>query len=202
MLTNTPGGLVIRCKGPRGRPAVPGNSCPCPRSHGLDRCPRRPQPGFLCPRLRRALLGDLRSGAGACWVDQLSQAIGPMSKSPWCRPGPLGDSRSGARARGVDQLPRRLGHCSEGPRGQRALRGDSCIVGLPPAVDQLSRTNCAQVRARPAFPGGKGPVLRALVVDQLSRATQARVQVRSVNQLSRKTRSRLRRPAVSTSSPG
>ena len=104
--TNTPRPLAIGCEGPRGQPAVLGSSGPWPRSLVRDRFPGRPTPGFQCPRLRPALLGDSASGLMARAVDQHS----PASRARVRRP--AGSTNTPAcltrmsEGRGVDQLSR------------------------------------------------------------------------------------------------
>ena len=144
--TNTPRPLAIGCEGPRGQPAVLGSSGPWPRSHVRDRFPGRPTPGFQCPRLRPALLGDSASGLMARAVDQHS----PASRARVRRP--AGSTNTPAcltrmsEGRGVDQLSR---------------------ITRARARVRAGQTSC---------PGGLGLGSECLLVDQHFQATRARVQ--------------------------
>ena len=118
-----------------------------------------------------------------------------MSEGPRCRPALLGDSRWGPRSRGVDQMsrasramvrgpawstssPGRLELGSEVPQGSPAFPGDS-RSGRWPTLSTSSPGRLGPMpeglRARPDVPADLGPCSSACGVDQLSRATRARV---------------------------
>ena len=147
--TRSPGRLWPMHKGPRGQPAVPGDSGTCPRSLG-----------------RRALPGDSGPFPRACGVDQLSQVTRACFK--W----PSGSTSSHGPL--VLESEGQLGR--PGVRGRPAVSGDSGPWSRASGVDQLSRVNPCRLRgpagsnssSGPLVLGSEGPELRPAV--QASRA--------------------------------
>ena len=117
------------------------------------------------------------------------------SEGPRGRPAPLADSGLGQTSCDVDQLSQMIRDRVRGPAGLTRCRGDSGPSPSANEVDQQSWENwtCAGVhtvltscpgrlvpgseclRGPPAVLGNSAPCPSACGVDQLSRATQARV---------------------------
>ena len=166
--TRSPGRLWPMHKGPRGQPAVPGDSGTCPRSLG-----------------RRALPGDSGPFPRACGVDQLSQVTRACFK--W----PSGSTSSHGPL--VLESEGQLGR--PGVRGRPAVSGDSGPWSRASGVNQLSQVTRVQVRCpagssrcpgrigpvpkapqcKPNIPGDSGPAPRTCGVETLSRASGVRV---------------------------
>ena len=182
-------------EGPRGRPAVPGNSTQARRPAASTSCPGRLGPVSEGPRVRPAIPGHSRWGPCSRGVDQQSRATRACVRGPvrstrclW----PFGPGTEGPRDRPAD--PRDLGPC---PRscGRPSVPGDSGPCPRPRRVDQLSRGTWALVgrsgvsnrrpgrlgpmsespRGRTAVLGDSGPFPRPRGVDQMSRGTRASV---------------------------
>ena len=193
--TSCPGRLGTWSEGLRCRPAIPGNSGPCPKASGLlqlsrgtrDRA-RGPMGSTSCPGpgapVRRSMVST------SC-----PRRLKRCSTGLQGRPPEPGDSRIGPRSHGVYQLSQatpsrfpgptvltssrgRLILGSDGPWGCPELRGDSRPCPRARGVDQMSRETFARVkvvRGRPAVPPESGPGPKPRGVDQLSRVTRARV---------------------------
>ena len=174
MSTSCPRRLGPGSDGPRGRPAVTGDSGPGLRDCGVDQlsCATRARvrgPAVLTNSYGRFIFWPL------CGVRQSWPSV------PHCLgPGP--------RARGVDQLPRVTWAWVRGAAVSTRFPRRLARGSVGPGVDLLSRATRAWSKGlpvRPTVPGDSGPGPRVRGVDQLSRATCARV----------------RGLAVSTSSP-
>ena len=171
--TSCPGRLGTWSEGLRCRPAIPGNSGPCPKASGLLQLSRGTRDRARGPWCQTALPGDTHFGPS----------------SPRGRPEVLSDSGPCPRARGVRQLS----------RASRAwVRA--------PGVDQKSRMTLARVR-RPLSstcgPGRLGPVpdvpwVRSAVPNVSCPGPTAC----GFNQLSRATRSQVRGPTGLSRDPG
>ena len=158
----------------RGRPTVPGASCPCQRACGVDQLSRvtwaqvrwlalpNSSPGGLRPLPKGqcglpVLPGDFGPGLKAHGYDQLS-----WDSHTWVRGPP-----------GVEQLSRAT---RAFVRGHRKSTNNPGQLGLVPEG----------LQCRSTLPGDSGHGLRSRWVDQLSQGTRARA----------------RCPAESTRSPG
>ena len=135
--TSCPWRLTLRSEGPRGRPALKGNSGLGPRAAGTSNSPGRValrSDGLRCRP-------DLRSDSRPCpWfrgVHQLTRGtfalvrglagsthcparIGSLSEGLRCRPTVPGDSGPGLRALGSTSISQFLRPIPEGPRFQPA----------------------------------------------------------------------------------
>ena len=141
-------------EGPRGRPAIPGDSGPCPRSRDVD------QHSWATLARVRGTVGSTRCPG----------QLGLLSEVPRGPPALPGDWHSGPRARGIDQLSQSSGPCSEGPRGRPALPGDSHSSPRAHGVHQHFRATRALVdgpQCRPPLPGDSGPCLRSCGLYQI-----------------------------------
>ena len=173
----------------QGRPAVPGDSGPCPKSCSVDQISRANHARVQGPRDRSDIPGDLAPCQRCRGVDQLSwmtrACVRVLKVSTSC-PGLLQYS---LRARGVTSCPGRLGPVSEVPHGRPPLPGDSGPCPKSRRVYKISRANQAIVQGlwgRSHVPGDFAPFQRCHGVDQLFWMTCAGVLV----------------VKVSTSSPG
>ena len=130
--TTCPRTPTLGSESPRGRPAVPGDSGPAPKSCGVDQQSRATHVSVRVPaRLIRYL-----------W------RIGPRSECPRVRPGLPGDSGPCPRALGVVQLSRATLARLRGPAGSTSC-SKTLVLG---PVDPGGLTSCS-VRLRPAFEG-------------------------------------------------
>ena len=222
MSTSCPGSLGPLSQSPCCRPAVlddsPSGLVPAALTYG----PGRLGLGSVVLPHPRALPGDSRPALIASGVEQFSLATRARVRFPAGSTSSPGESRFHPRARGIHQLsrvtldrvrvpavststPGRLVLVSEGSRRWPALTGDRDWVRRP-----AGSTSCPEASRPPPIAHG---------VDQLSRATQARVDsprcrpgvpedsrltpmARGVNQLSWASRALVRVPAGSTSCPG
>ena len=120
-LTSFHGPLVLGSEGPlgrpgvRGRPAVSGDSGPCPRASGLDQLSR------VNPCRLRGLAGSSSSsgplvlGSEGPGLRPAVQASRALFGGPRCRPGVQGDSGPCPKTRGFDQLSRVTRARAQGP---------------------------------------------------------------------------------------
>ena len=159
-------------------------------------CPGRIGSGSECPRCRPAVPGHSRLGLKALGVDlqfratparvrqpagltSCSGVLGSMPKGPRGRTAVPVESGSCLRARGVYQPSQVTRNVPEGPGVEQLSRATRALVG---GTEMSTRSPGRlwpipkSMRARPALPSHSclGPGAR--VVDQLSWATQARVQ--------------------------
>ena len=169
--TKCPGRLGLGSECPWGRPVLPGNSLFSPRSRRVNQLSWEFRARVLVPMGSTAFTDDSCPGLRdrgfdpLCWTSRARVRGLKVSTSS---PGLL---KSGSRARGVTSWPGRLMPGSEVPRVRPALPGDS---GPGPSAQGVD--SCL---------GDSGPCPRSHRVDQLYRATRARV----------------RCPVVSTSCP-
>ena len=194
------------CKGPQGRPAVPGDSVLCARARRVDQM----------SRATRACSGRPTESTSP------PGPLGPVTEIARCRPAVQIYSRSCRRDRGFNQLFCGSGMSSRSCRVDQLSRSTHAHVGGPAVSTscpgRLRPVNEAP-RCGPVFPGDSGPGPRAHGVDHLSRVTRVRVRgpavsttepnnsgpaprARGYDQMSRATRARVRVPMGSTSSPG
>ena len=173
MSTSFPGRLELRSEGSRRRPAVPGNSGLCPRSRGLE-------------QLSWQTWAPVRGTAGS------TRSPGPLAiccEGPRRRPAVLSGSGRVPRARGVNQLSWAHRALFRGPAlststpGRLGLGSDGPWLRPPFPV---TRARLRGPRWRPVVREHSGHCPRSHGVDQLSWAT----------------RTLIRGPLVSTSSPG
>ena len=175
----------------RGRPAVPGNSGPGRRHCGVDQASLAPRarargpagstgcPGGLGPASegppgRPAVQVDSGPSLKARVVDQLSQALGPVSEGTWVRPGVPGDRTRVRRPVGSTICPGRYWPGSKGPRGPPAGPRDSGPVLMARGVNQQSLATGARVRnpsELTSCPGRLETVPESLGVEQLCKGT-------------------------------
>ena len=175
----------------RGRPAVPGNSGPGRRHCGVDQASLAPRarargpagstgcPGGLGPASegppgRPAVQVDSGPSLKARVVDQLSQALGPVSEGTWVRPGVPGDRTRVRRPVGSTICPGRYWPGSKGPRGPPAGPRDSGPVLMARGVNQQSLAPGARVRnpsVLTSCPGRLETVPEGLGVEQLCQGT-------------------------------
>ena len=204
--TSFPGRLGPGSDFPRGRPAIPGDSGPCPRARGFDQLSRVTRALFGGTVVQPVVPGD----SGPCPMSRI------IDQASWA-------TQAHARAlTGLTSCPVRFGPRSVGRRGQPADSCDSGPCPRPCGVKQKSWVTPARVRGPavstnrpgtlalgsegpqrlPAFPGDWGPGPKALEVGQVSRATRDLVGGPAVDQLSRMTWARTRCTAGPTSCPG
>ena len=104
--TSSPGPLVLGSEGPRGRPAVQGDSGPGPKAGGVNQLSLAPRVLFRglgvnqLSRMSWAFFRGPKESTSCPW------RLGPESKGPWCQPSVPGDSHSSPWIRGVEQLSR------------------------------------------------------------------------------------------------
>ena len=154
-------------------------------------------------------------------VDQLSQALGPVSEGTWVRPGVPGDRTRVRRPVGSTICPGRYWPGSKGPRGPPAGPRDSGPVLMARGVNQQSLAPGARVRnpsVLTSCPGRLETVPEGLGVEQLcqglTRASDGPrggpagpgdsgpgPRARGFDHLYWATRAGARGPAVSTNSP-
>ena len=194
------------CKGPQGRPAVPGDSVLCARARRVDQM----------SRATRACSGRPTESTSP------PGPLGPVTEIARCRPAVQIYSRLCRRDRGFNQLFCGSGMSSRSCRVDQLSRSTHAHVGGPAVSTscpgRLRPVNEAP-RCGPVFPGDSGPGPRAHGVEHLSRVTRVRVRgpavsttepnnsgpaprARGYDQMSRATRARVRVPMGSTSSPG
>ena len=166
-------------KGPRVRPAVPGNSCLGPRACGVD-------------RLSQGNQARAQGPAGSC---SCPGRLGPVSEGSWGRQALPGHSGPCLKAHGYHQFsranrihvrwpagstssPRRFGPVHDGPRARQAVPGASRLGLWAREVDPKSlttRPRSERPRFRPGLQGNSGRYPKPRVVIQMSRATPAQL---------------------------
>ena len=186
-----PGQLGPVSEGPRGQPAVPGDSRLGPSACGVDQqsratralvggtsvstgCPGGLGPASEGPPGRPAVQVDSGPSLKARVVDQLSQALGPVSEGTWVRPGVPGDRTRVRRPVGSTICPGRYWPGSKGPRGPPAGPRDSGPVLMARGVNQQSLAPGARVRnpsVLTSCPGRLETVPEGLGVEQLCQGT-------------------------------
>ena len=195
--TRCSGQLEPWSEGLRGRPAVPGKSCPCTSSRGvhqLSRTSRDRVRGLAGSTRCPGLPGPSPSARGVdhqYWVTRAQALARGVTQGRPAVPCDLGPS---LRARGVDQAfwatlaqvrgpagstscPVRFRPVSEGPWVRLAFPGDSVSGPMARRVDLLSRANRAHawgLTVSTRCPGGLVPGTEGLGVDLLFLETRAR----------------------------
>ena len=121
--TSSSGPLVLWSEGPRGRPAVQGDSGPGPKAGGVNQLSLAPRVLFRglgvnqLSRMSWAFFRGPKESTSCPW------RLGPESKGPWCQPSVPGDSQSSPLARRVEQLFRATGTLVRGPEGSTGCPG-------------------------------------------------------------------------------
>ena len=176
--TSSSGPLVLWSEGPRGRPAVQGDSGPGPKAGGVNQLSLAPRVRFRglgvnqLSRMSWAFFRGPKESTSCPWQ------LGPESKGPWCQPSVPGDSHSSPWIRGVQQLSRVTGARFQCPQVRPGVPGNSGRVRGPAvAISCLAQLGSgAEVPlCRPAVPHDLGLFSRAQVVNQLSLATHTQV---------------------------
>ena len=159
---------MLGSSGPGGRPALRGDSGPCPRACGVDK------PSWATAvRVR----GPTRS-------TRCPGRLGTGSEGPRCQPDVPGTWAWVRGPVGSTNCPAQFGPVSEGTRVRAALPGDSSLGPMARVFDQVSRANRTQIRWptwSTSNPGDSGPCPTPRGVNLLSRANRARVRVPSVS---------------------
>ena len=103
-LSSCPGPLVLASKGPRGRPAVPGDWGPSSKFLGVDQPSRATRAWIRSPVGQPDIPGDSSPDPRAHGVIKLSQGLRPGPEALRGGPALPGHTRLRPRACGVDQL--------------------------------------------------------------------------------------------------
>ena len=128
--TSSPWRLRPGSEGPRGRPAVPDDSCPAVLACGLDKLSWVTQASVRGPVQKSSCPGQL----------------GPMSEGLRCRPANLGNSRWGPRSRGFDQMSRATQAIVPDPAWSTSSPGRLKFGSEVPRVKQHPLATRARVR--------------------------------------------------------
>ena len=147
-LTSCPGPLVLASKGPRGRPAVPGDWGPSSKFLGVDQPSRATRAWIRSPVGQPDIPGDSSPDPRSHGVIKLSQWLRPGLEG--LRGGPVSQATRAyvQEPAGSTSCTWRLGSRSECTWGRPAVPGDSRLVPRPRGVYQLSQ---------PHGPGSEGP---------------------------------------------
>ena len=187
--TSSSGPLVLWSEGPRGRPAVQGDSGPGPKAGGVNQLSLAPRVLFRglgvnqLSRMSWAFFRGPKESTSCPW------RLGPESKGPWCQPSVPGDSHSSPWIRGVEQLSRVTGARFQCPQVRPGVPGNSGRVRGPAvAISCLAQLGS----------GAEVPLCRPAVPHDLGLFSRAQ----GVNQLSLVTHTPVRGPAVSNNCPG
>ena len=130
--TRCPWKLAFHSEGPRGRPAVPGDSGQGPSARGQPVVPGDSDPGKtyrVVEQASGATRARVRWSGGST---SFPRPLGRVSEVPRVRPALPGESRSALRAKGLTHGPGRHGPEPYGLRDRPAAPGDSssCAGGL------------------------------------------------------------------------
>ena len=121
-LTSCPSLLGPCSEGPRGRPALPHDSCPAVIASGFNKLSRATQASVRGPTVSTSSAGRLALG----------------SEVPWGRPDVPGFSGYGPRSRVVHQLSRATRARFRGPAGFTSIPRRLALRSMAHVVDQLS----------------------------------------------------------------
>ena len=163
--SSLPGLHPLRSEDPLVRPAVPGDSGPCPRARSIDQLSQASQACARGPAVSTALLRARVSNSCPRRLALWSKGPGGQPTVPgdleWCPRSrsvyqPSRATRVLVRGSAVNQLsqatlalvrrptgstwtPRRLGPMPKAPQGQPAVPGDSRLGPMARGFDQLSQ---------------------------------------------------------------
>ena len=133
-------------EGAGGRPAVPGDSGPCRRARGVD------QPSWASQARARCLPGStsgpghLTPGSRDGVVDLRSRATRSSARGPAMSTKSPGRLGSWSKVLRSTSCPGRPGPMPGGPRGRPGLPGDSRPCPKPRGVNQMSRATSARLQ--------------------------------------------------------
>ena len=177
-MTSSPGRLGPGSEGPRGRPAVPGDSVPGPKAREVD-------------QLARATRARVR---GHTLSYNCPGRLGLVSEGPRCSPDEPGTPARLRVPRGSTRSPGRLGPVSAGPLGRPLVRATGPVsqVQWDPQIVRVTWARlpvpavstrypwrlgpCSDsMWGRQGVPGDSGSGPRDCDIHQHSRVTRARV---------------------------
>ena len=133
-------------EGAGGRPAVPGDSGPCRRARGVDQPSWASQARARCRPGSTRGPGPLTPGSRDGGVDLRSRATRSGARGPARSTKSPGRLGSWSKVLRSPSCPGRPGPLPEGPRGRPGLPGDSRPCPKPRGVNQMSRATSARLQ--------------------------------------------------------